>query len=101
MEITVLVCPECGYLAIPPKYGCSKCPSDQLVEKKLQGAGSIYSYTTIRVAGGKYASQLPYTVALVELDEGLRVTARLEGDQASIGQRVKLNRVEESIYWFK
>lgn len=100
MEITVLVCEECGHQAIPPKYGCPKCTSDHMVEKKHTGAGSIYSYTVIRVAAGKYQSQLPYIVGLVELDGGLRVTARLEGDQAAIGQRVKLSRVEESIYWF-
>ncbi|MED1467046.1 Zn-ribbon domain-containing OB-fold protein [Bacillus salipaludis] len=100
MEITVVVCKECGHQAIPPKYGCPKCSSAHLVEKKHSGEGSIYSYTTIRVATGKYASQLPYIVALVELDGGLRVTARLEGDQASISQSVKLNRIEESIYWF-
>jgi len=100
MEMTVLVCADCGYQAIPPKYGCPKCASDQLGEKRKQGTGSIYSYTTIRVAGGKFASQLPYTVVLVDLDGGLRVTARLEGDQASIGQRVQLNRVDESTYWF-
>lgn len=101
MEITVVVCQECGHQAIPPKYGCPKCSSDHVVEKKHPGAGCIYSYTTIRVASGKYASQLPYIVALVELDVGLRVTARLEGDQVFIGQRVKLNRIEESIYWFE
>ena len=100
MEITVVVCEECGHQAIPPKYGCPKCSSDHLVETEHTGTGIIYSYTTIRVAAGKYESQLPYIVALVELDGGLRVTARLEGEQASIGQRVKLNRVEESIYWF-
>ena len=101
MEISVVVCKECGHQAIPPKYGCPKCASGQLVEKVQSGEGSIYSYTTIRVASGKYASQLPYIVALVKLDGGLGVTARLEGDQALIGQRVKLNRIEESIYWFR
>jgi len=100
MEIMVVVCEECGHQAIPPKYGCPICTSDHLVEMKHTGTGIIYSYTTIRVAAGKYESQLPYIVALVELDGGLRVTARLEGEQTSIGQRVKLNRVDESIYWF-
>lgn len=100
MDIMLVVCEECGHKAIPPKYGCPKCNSNHLVETEQTGTGIICSYTTIRVTSGKYESQLPYIVALVELDGGLKVTARLEGNQASIGQRVKLNRVEESIYWF-
>ncbi|MBT2655106.1 OB-fold domain-containing protein [Bacillus sp. ISL-18] len=101
MDIIVVVCEECGHQALPPIYTCPKCTSNDFVEMKHTGTGSIYSYTTIRVAAGKYEPQLPYIVALVELEGGLRVTARLEGEQASIGQYVKMNRVEESIYWFE
>ncbi|MDR7001419.1 hypothetical protein [Neobacillus niacini] len=45
MEITVVVCKGCGHQAIPPKYGCPRCSSGHLVEKKQPGAGSIYSVT--------------------------------------------------------
>jgi uncharacterized OB-fold protein len=101
-SITVVGCESCGYQAIPPKYTCPSCYS-ALTEREASGTGTIYSYTTIHVAPGKFASQLPYAVILVEFDHGLRVTARLEEgeDEPQIGRKVQLSRVEDSVYWFR
>ncbi len=101
MDMTVLACEGCQMLAIPPKYVCPHCYSEELVETKVSGAGRIYSYTTIHVPPERFAAHAPYHIVLVDLDEGPRVTGRLLEGEPVIAQRVELQRVDDSIYWFK
>jgi len=51
----------------------------------------------IRVAPARYAAEAPYAVGLLELAEGPRLTARLEGDPAALsaGQPVTLASIDE------
>lgn len=107
LAMTIVTCESCGgYKGIPPKYTCPKC-YESLVEKQVSGLGTIYSLTTIHVAPGKFAELAPYPIILVELDEGLRVTARLENENETgevspaIGQRVQLSRYDQLVYWFR
>jgi uncharacterized OB-fold protein len=54
----------------------------------LSGRGTLTSFTTIRVPPTVFQGQEPYDIAVIDLDEGLRVTARLtvpEGREAAIG----------------
>jgi uncharacterized OB-fold protein len=45
----------------------------------------LWSYTVYKHAfASKYVGQLPYAVGLVELDDGPRVYARLQGDPRSL-----------------
>jgi hypothetical protein len=53
-----------------------------------KGLGQVYSTTVIYPKG-----QMPYNLALIDLDEGFRMMSRVEGlpaEQVSIGMRVKL-----------
>jgi uncharacterized OB-fold protein len=52
------------------------------------GLGSVYATTTIHRKG-----EVPYNVALIDLDEGFRIMSRVAGippEQVSIGLRVQL-----------
>jgi uncharacterized OB-fold protein len=40
----------------------------------------------IRVAPARYAAEAPYAVGLLELEEGPRLTARLQGDPELLGE---------------
>ena len=101
MEITILNCANCGKRLIKPKYACPSCLSDQLVEVLESGKGTIYSHTSIYVSTEQFASQIPYEVILVELANGLRITARIETNDVEIGKPVELSHVQDSVYWFK
>jgi len=60
---------------------------------RFGGEGEIYSFTTIYQAPLGYEGYVPYTVALVRLDEGPLVTAQLtdvERDKVHIGMRVEM-----------
>jgi uncharacterized OB-fold protein len=98
--IQVVGCMACEYKAIPPKYTCPTC-YQPLQNISVSGEGKIYSYTTIHVAPGALAAQAPYHVILVELDDGLKITARMHAETApAIGLKVQFNRVDDSVYWF-
>lgn len=100
MNLTILACQSCGFQAIPPKYTCPSCHEESLSELEIPGKGKVFSHTTIRVAPGAFASEIPYPILLVELENGLRVTARTDLEQVLIGQVVQLKKVEKGVYWF-
>lgn len=103
-RIPVLECKICRSLAIPPQYFCRKCGSVENVEAAIPSEGAIYSHTTIRVAPDKFRQDSPYSIAIVELAQSLRVTARIdakEGESLKIGQKVLFDRIDERGYWFQ
>jgi len=60
-----------------------------LREEVSAGLGTVHTLTTIHRAGHPdRAEDVPYTVALVDLDEGIRVIGDLTSD-AAIGDRVR------------
>ncbi|MBI5904628.1 MAG: OB-fold domain-containing protein [Deltaproteobacteria bacterium] len=66
----------------------------------------ICSYTVVRIAPEAFRADVPYSVLLVDLAPGLRVTARLVGDKGeaglSVGQPLTFDRVDErGVYWFR
>ena len=85
-------CAECGKLSLDARQSCPFCGSQGGTLVPLSGRARLVSWTVIRVAPGRYAAEAPYTVGLLRLEEGLRLTARLEGDpeQLSAGQAVAL-----------
>ena len=59
----------------------------------MQRTGKILTHTVIRVPPAPFTDQAPYAVAVVEMDDGPRITTQVvdwnEG-QLKIGQTVKL-----------
>jgi hypothetical protein len=95
MELRGFKCQECkDIFYIPPVYSCPKCGSEDLIEETLSGNGIIYSYTVVYVSGKELMDKVPFVVAVVELDEGGRVTTNIIDsniDDIKIGERVKFS----------
>jgi hypothetical protein len=86
-------CHGCGAKLFPPRDVCPDCsrPAQELYT--FSGRGTIYSYSTVYNAPSGYEEFAPYTVALVELDEGPMLTAQLTdlGDrEPEIGMPVEM-----------
>ena len=83
-------CAECGKLSVEHGANCPFCGSPGGDRVPLSGRGQLLSWTVIRVAPARYAEEAPYAVGLLELEEGPRLTARVEGEpeRFSAGQRV-------------
>ncbi len=88
-------CVECGKLSVNA-VTCRFCGAEGGEAVSLSGRGRLLSWTVIRVAPARYASEAPYAVGLLELAEGPRITARLEGDpdRLAAGQSMGLVTVD-------
>ena len=69
-------------------------------ELKLSGKGEIITYTIIHVAPENFEEQVPYPVAIVQLEEGPRVTAQIvdcDIKDVKIGMKVEatFRRIQE------
>jgi uncharacterized OB-fold protein len=87
------VCPHCESKIFPPRDVCPYFGEEAKTTYEFSGKGKIYSYTIMRDAPAGYEENLPYTVAVVALDEGPMVTAQLTdlGDQpVEIGMPVEM-----------
>lgn len=86
-------CRACGKAHHYPRELCPHCHSDELDWIEAKGDGEIYSFTVVhRPAGEAFAADIPYTVALVTLDEGPRMMTRIAegGSAVEIGRRVRV-----------
>jgi uncharacterized OB-fold protein len=63
--------------------------------------GVIYTETVIHAAPEQFAAEAPYQLAIVSLDDGGRVTARVVGPRAAIGDPVELAEERGGVLYFK
>ncbi len=87
------VCPHCEVKIFPPRDICPDCGREARTEYQFSGRGEVYSFTTVHDAPAGHEAYAPYTVAVVRLEEGPRVTAQLTdlGDQpVEIGMPVEM-----------
>ena len=93
-------CTSCGATFFPRNAVCLGCGSKDLEECKLAEKGNVVTWTTIRNPPEGYEKYAPYVVALVELDDGVRVLSQIvdvEPDDVETGMRVEaaFRRVKE------
>jgi uncharacterized OB-fold protein len=91
-----LKCRTCHAITVPPALVCRQCSGTDLEITELKGSGKIRTFTTVYVAAEGRESEVPYTIVLVELDEGPWLMGNLDGidpKEASmelIGKKVKM-----------
>lgn len=72
-ELRYQRCPACGHAQFYPRPVCTACGADP-EWAVASGGGRVYTFTIIRqnlTAG--FRDHVPYAVAMVELDEGVRM----------------------------
>ena len=85
-------CETCGRYFFPPRTFCPDCRRDgRIVEHLFKGTGKIVTYTIIRTASDQFERATPYVLAIVQLDEGPRLTAQIAAkpEEVRIGMPVK------------
>ncbi|MBI3683330.1 MAG: OB-fold domain-containing protein [Acidobacteria bacterium] len=65
------------------------------------GAGVVYTETLVHSPPEQYVSEAPYQIAIVTLDSGGRVTARIAGERVTIGDRVAFVQYRNQFPVFK
>jgi len=93
-KLVIQQCNECGNKQFYPRILCLQCASDDLQWLQCSGKGLIYSYTVNHRAPHAYFKEkLPYVVAVVTLDEGVRMLANIfnfDREKLAINAAVKV-----------
>ena len=63
--------------------------------------GTIYTETVVFAPPEQFAADAPYQLAIVTLETGKRLTARILGDRVAIGDAVELAETRNQIPFFQ
>ena len=87
-------CAHCKARQFFPREFCTACLSADLDWIECSGKGAVYTYTiNRRGAGAAFGERVPYVVAAIDLDEGVRMMANIVDsppEAVRIGSRVRV-----------
>ena len=92
-------CSACGHAWLPAREQCPQCLGEAWTREDAAGGARLISWVVYRTAfHPAFESRLPYTVAVIELDEGPRLISNVLGDAGvlRIEQRLTLAIEDES-----
>jgi uncharacterized protein len=81
-ELLVQKCGDCQGFQYPPTVICEKCQSRDVRPQRVSGRGTLYALTVMHQAFlPMFAEDLPFTIALVDLDDapGARLLTNIVG----------------------
>lgn len=77
-RLMVPKCEACARTHWHPRPYCPHCGSGQVGWVQGSGRGRIHTFTVVRQSGDPYfKTRVPYAVAMVELDEGIRLMSNI------------------------
>jgi uncharacterized OB-fold protein len=92
-ELMLQRCTIDGHHEWTPQFACSKCLNESLEWVAVSGLAQVYSYSVVqRPQSPEF--EVPYIVAIVELDEGPRMLTSLvdiSPGEVHIGMRVRVS----------
>ena len=88
-------CKKCGSLYVPPRSICIKCHGSEMEWVQIKGTGKLSAFTCIAIGppimiAEGFNRKHPYCSGVVELEEGPRVDARIEGVDTNNPEDIKL-----------
>jgi len=87
-------CSHCGKVFFPKRVLCPECRrKGELKDIQLKGNGKIHTYSVINTPTEEFKTIAPYVVAIVELEEGAKLTTQIvdcNPDDVEIGNEVEM-----------
>ena len=87
-------CSKCDMNIFYPRLYCPSCGSKEIEWIEALGTGNVYSFTVVENnAPSAFIVDMPYVVAVVELDEGIRMLTNIINcnlEQLTCDTRVKV-----------
>ncbi len=97
-EIVLQRCRGCGEIQHRPRALCVSCLTGQIEHFVASGRGTVHTYTvTHQNHAPGFREALPYVLAWVELEEGVRILSNVVGcspDRVEIGMPVRADFTE-------
>lgn len=91
-EVRIQRCQACRAWVFYPRTNCPECLSNELSWQVVAGTGQLHTFTIARIPTAPFfADEAPQLLAVVELDEGVRMASTLVGVAESeivIGMRL-------------
>ena len=84
---------KCGQIYFPPRIICTKCKGREFETVTLPWTGKVLTYTVIHTPPVGFEDSTPYCIAIVEIQEGVRITCQLvdiDFDKIATGMKVRL-----------
>lgn len=93
-ELLLQRCRACGQFQFYPRTLCRNCWSTDIEWVPSAGEGSVYTFTVVhRGPTEVFQAMTPYVVALIQLDEGVRMLSHVIGvapEDVTIGAKVRV-----------
>ena len=78
--LTVQRCDSCGRFRFPPRELCPHCLASGASWLPVSGRGEVFSFNVMhQVYHPGFAAEVPYAVAVVQLEEGARMISNVIG----------------------
>ena len=96
-ELRIQKCNACGVLRHPPGPACPDCGALDRGYVVAKGEGTVFSYL-VHHAPQVPGKELPLVIALLDLDEGVRMVAEVTGP-VEIGDRLRVgwNEIDDDL----
>ena len=92
-RLAIQQCPSCSKFEWPPRRRCSAC-NRETEWRDVSGNGTVASYSVVhRAVNPDLESEIPYVMAMVDLDEGVRLLTNLvdcDPETVHCGQKVSV-----------
>jgi uncharacterized protein len=95
-QLLIQHCTSCGVLRHPPLPACAACQSLEWDTVEASGGGVLYSFVVVHYPQAA-AFDYPLPIGLVELEEGTRLVANIDGfgpGELKIGQPLRVTFVD-------
>lgn len=77
-RLLVQRCEGCGALQFYPRGHCTRCFASNLKWSEVSGRATLHTYSVVhRTPNVEFADDVPYVLAIVDLEEGVRMTSRV------------------------
>lgn len=73
-------CKKCGKVYFPPRGDCTSCLGEEIEWVEVKGEGKLVTYTQVNFAPTGFQDDVPYILALGQLNSGQYVFARFAKD---------------------
>ena len=93
-KIMATKCKKCGKAYFPPKMDCPACLDSEVEWLEIKGDGKLATYTVVNYGPTGFEDDAPYTLAIGDFAEGVKLLGRMSRDikesDITVGMKIKV-----------
>ena len=76
-KVTGVQCKHCNKIFYPPVEYCFRCGKSDFIPREFESHAKLISWSAVYAAQEGFEGSLPYIVAIVEIEEGEKITTQI------------------------